>query len=584
MDIKPTEETISHLLGSRRQFEIPRFQREYSWDRKNYEEFFKDMMDNLTIKDGKISINQYFLGTMLFIGDITERTDQGIQVVDGQQRLTTITILFSALSDKFRLIKQNTLSQQIFNYIMTKDDDGNNIRIIKSKTSYPYFAYFIQDRLKEVSQEPTNDEESNIKSTYDYFIQKLDETTLKTMLKYKNGSEGVEALSYVDILKALRDQVLNSTFILISTKDRKQANKIFEILNAKGKRLAHIDLIKNKIFEILKEQEPADFAEDRWNKIKDILNSGNETVGLATFYRHFWISKYKKSYSNRLYEDFNSTIVPKTEEKYKQFLEDMLTNAKCYVQIVNPSREDYSNRKEYFWLVQSLNAINNYFNVVQARIALLALYDIKKRNIIDLKTFKNAILFIENFHFAYNAVFTGRANRLEKIYSTFSIGLRKCTTKLDAQALIYDKLYTPLNGLFPSFDEFSIRFVKLTYSKKDNPSNMKTKYAINKLNNYFSQKEIFEDDGSIEHLVPETEGDYAFNIGNLILLEQPINNDAGQKKYSEKISYYKRSNYAWINRFIEKHHEWDNSFINMRAIEMSKIYYNKILGRDLSTH
>ena len=305
MNIKPYDKTIRDLLGSKRQFLIPRFQREYSWDKKNYQEFFEDMMGNLAINNGKIAANQYFLGTMLFIGNFTEGTDQEIQVVDGQQRLTTITILFSALSDRFAELGEATLSRQIFTYIMTEDDDGKEVRILKSKTSYPFFAYFIQDKEKKIRQEANSEEETCIKETYDYFISQLKEDKLKALLKRKHGSEEVNSLSEIDILKALRDQVLNSTFVSISTTDRDQANRIFEILNAKGKRLADIDLIKNKIFEVLKKEEPADYAEESWKQIKATLNTGKETVGLATFYRHFWISKYKKTYSNKLYDAFN---------------------------------------------------------------------------------------------------------------------------------------------------------------------------------------------------------------------------------------------------------------------------------------
>ncbi len=581
MDIKPADKTIRDLFVSGRQFVIPRFQRDYSWEKKNFQEFFEDMMNNLAIKDGQITSSQYFLGTMLFVGNFAEGTEQEILVVDGQQRLTTITILFSALSDKFCLMGENTLSEQIFKYIMTKDDNGNDVRILKSKTHYPFFAYFIQDRKKGVSQPPSTEEELLIEDTYNYLFQQLSEEKVKSYLKRKHVTINTNELPYVEILKALRDQVLNSTFISISTNDRDQANKIFEILNAKGKRLAHIDLIKNKIFEVLKEQEPADFAEDHWQKIKDTLNTGKENVGLATFYRHFWISKYKKSYSNRLYDDFNS--IPKNETAYKQFLQEMLTNAKYYMQIVNPKRDDYNNRKEYFGLVQSLNAINNSFNVVQIRIALLALYDTKERNIIDFKILKDTIFYLENFHFAYNAVLTGRSNRLEKIYSSFAIELRKCTTKYSAQEVISRKLIAPLNGLYPSFEEFSAKFIKLVFSKKENPFNVRTKYAINKLNCYYSTKDTFEDNGSVEHLIPETADHHTLNIGNLILLEQRLNSIAGQESYKNKVVLYAESDYVWVKDFIQKNPDWNESMIEARAIEMSRVYYTNILKKDTST-
>lgn len=580
MNIKPYDKTVRDLLGSKRQFVIPRFQREYSWDKKNYQEFLEDMLGNLIIKDGRISSSQYFLGTMLFIGDFAEGTEQEIQVVDGQQRLTTITILFSAMSDIFLTLGEQTLSRQLFAYIMTEDDDGNEVRILKSKTSYPFFSYFIQDKEKKMSPDATTEEEHCIKETYEYFRAQLTEAKLKSMLKRKHGSEIVEALSEIDVLKALRDQVLNSTFISISTTDREQANKIFEILNAKGKRLAYIDLIKNKIFEVLNKVEPADFAEETWKNIKETLSFGKESVGLATFYQHFWSSKYKKVSSNKLYEAFNSTI-KKSETEYTEFIKELLKNAKIYMQIVNPKREDYNNRKEYFGIVQSLSCINNYFNVVQVRIALLALFDTKQRGIVDFTMLRDTLSYLENFHFAYNAILANRTNRLEKIYSSFAIALRKSQTKAEAKCVIRDKLVAPLDELFPTFDSFSEKFVALSFTKKDKVSNVKTKYAINKLNSLYSNNEVFANDGTIEHIIPEKEQGNTLNIGNLILLEDNLNDEAGHENYANKCAVYAKSNYIWVKNFVAQHEQWDSSMIEQRAKEMAKVYYTEILKRRL---
>ena len=580
MNIKPYDKTVRDLLGSKRQFVIPRFQREYSWDKKNYQEFLEDMLGNLIIKDGRISSSQYFLGTMLFIGNFAEGTEQEIQVVDGQQRLTTITILFSAMSDIFLTLGEQTLSRQLFAYIMTEDDDGNEVRILKSKTSYPFFSYFIQDKEKKMSPDATTEEEHCIKETYEYFRAQLTEAKLKSMLKRKHGSEIVEALSEIDVLKALRDQVLNSTFISISTTDREQANKIFEILNAKGKRLAYIDLIKNKIFEVLNKVEPADFAEETWKNIKETLSFGKESVGLATFYQHFWSSKYKKVSSNKLYEAFNSTI-KKSETEYTEFIKELLKNAKIYMQIVNPKREDYNNRKEYFGIVQSLSCINNYFNVVQVRIALLALFDTKQRGIVDFTMLRDTLSYLENFHFAYNAILANRTNRLEKIYSSFAIALRKSQTKAEAKCAIRDKLVAPLDELFPTFDSFSEKFVALSFTKKDKVSNVKTKYAINKLNSLYSNNEVFANDGTIEHIIPEKEQGNTLNIGNLILLEDNLNVEAGHENYANKCAVYAKSNYIWVKNFVAQHEQWDSSMIEQRAKEMAKVYYTEILKRRL---
>lgn len=69
MQINPEVKNIRQLLNSKKQFVIPRFQREYSWEKKNYEEFISDIVSGLKIDaDGEIVSDKYFLGTMLFIG------------------------------------------------------------------------------------------------------------------------------------------------------------------------------------------------------------------------------------------------------------------------------------------------------------------------------------------------------------------------------------------------------------------------------------------------------------------------------------------------------------------------------------
>lgn len=581
MNFKPDEKNVRSLLKSSCQFIIPRFQREYSWDKKNYQEFFEDMINNLVVDEGNIKDDQYFLGTMLFVGNFTEKPDKPIEVIDGQQRLTTITILFSVLSDRFRELGEDTLSKQLFNYIMTTDDDGNEVRVLQSKSSYPYFVYYIQDREKTIDALPNTEEENCIQETYEYFLQQTSENALKKLLKKRMGDDIVQSFSHLEILKALRDQVLGCTFISIAAADKDQANKIFAILNAKGKRLAYIDLIKNKIFEELKDGVDGTFAEESWDEIKKLLNSGAETIGMATFFRHYWISKYRRCNASVLYDNFNKTIAKK-KETYKEFLRDLVNNAKNYVKIINPNRADYNNRKEYFWLVQSLSTMNKTFNVVQTRIALLALYDVKERNLISTAQFKKAIITMENFHFAFTAICSMRTNNLEAIYSRFAIDLRKCTNKQETSKVIEERLITPLEKLYPKYNSFKAGFGELIYSKKDLPINVKTKYAVYKLNCYFSSKEIFEDDGSIEHIVSETAGENALNIGNLILLEQELNREAGERDYLGKVYYYKKSNYDWIQKFIKENDAWSEEKIRDRAEKLADIYYKDILKRKVS--
>ena len=170
-------------------------------------------------KNGNIASDQYFLGTMLFVGDCFSDDKAEVDVVDGQQRLTTITILFSVLSDKFLQLGQDVLSKQIFKYIMTYDDNCAEVRILRSKTHYPFFAFYIQERKKENIQEPESEEEQCIKEAYEYLYEALEENKLREFLRKKHSSDFINQLEYIDILKVIRDQVLNTTFVSISTKE-----------------------------------------------------------------------------------------------------------------------------------------------------------------------------------------------------------------------------------------------------------------------------------------------------------------------------------------------------------------------------
>ena len=572
MEIKPTERSIRELLSAQKQYVIPRFQREYSWDKRNYNEFLLDMLGNLKVEGNEISPTNYFMGNMLFVGNADDNAQRQSQVVDGQQRLTTITILFSVLSNIFADLGENKLADNVFRYIMTEDDNGKEVRILKTVTSYPYFSYFIQQREKE-DREANSDEEKSIKETYDFYSKQLKEASLISLMK--KLSVDVTGIHYVDILKALRDQVLMSSIIEIYTSDSSVANRLFEILNAKGKHLSFIDLIKNKIFEHETDLEPADFASETWKEITGLINSGVERVGMATFFRQFWLSKYKSSTSSALFSDFKKTIRP---EDYKDLLRDLKKEARVYQRISNPTREAFEDRKQYYPLVQSLHIFNAYFNVVQVRVPLLALFYAKENGIIRFRTVQRVVNYLEGFHFAYNSILTKSPNRLESIYSKFAIALRGCQDPGQAEQVIQSELFSPLDALFPKYDEFETAFVKVTYTKQDSPLNMKAKYILNKLQCYYQNNSMFDEQGSIEHIIPE-DGGLSINIGNLILLERDLNDLAKDNAYELKKAVYERSSYRWVNEFVNVHAEWTADKIVDRAKDLSKEFYEKVLGR-----
>lgn len=584
MKIDPVTKSIKELLSSGHQFIIPRFQREYSWEKKNNDEFLRDIISNIELQDGKPVVQPYFLGAMLFVGNLSDSTQREIQVVDGQQRLTTITILFSAISDVFVQLGKEDLSQAIFKYVMTSDDDGRPVRTLQPKSSYPFFSYYIQDRGKRESENaPVTEEEMCIKDTYLYFKQQLEEPTLRKLFeKFKVGeASDIKLVEYLELIKALRDQILACVTVTMSSADEKQAYRIFEILNGKGKKLQFIDLIKNKVFEILQETEPVDFAEERWKELREIVSESeaNSGVGLGTFYRHYWQSKYGRAGANQLYDAFKKHI-NESEADYRMFLKDLIYNAKNYIHIVHPNREDFANKKPYYGLVYSFKVLSDYFAVAQVRVVIMALLECHDRKILQLGKLKEVVKYLENFHFAYNALMTNRANVLDPIYSQCAIELRKITDKSKVGEVLQSYLYNKLDALYPDFDAFKERFCKLEYIKRSDSSvNVRTKYAIHQLYCYFQNSELIDDSLTIEHILPESDGGLCYNIGNLIALEENLNGEAGEKNYVSKREIYKHSRYQWVHRFIDQNLEWSDTMIQARAIELAEIYYYEILKR-----
>ena len=572
MKFTPENKTIKTMFRSYPMMSIPNFQREYSWDKYYYNTFFIDILEGIKQEDKKLINTDYFIGTMVFSG--SEKKDESIEVIDGQQRLTVITILLSVLTNKFKNIKEEDLAEATFEYIKTKDDYGRPIPKLKSITSYPYFEAYVQS-IEKTDVEPVTEEEINIKQTYNYFESELEEMKLKGKYDFNENT------LYKDLLIAIRDQILQMNVISILTEAKDSAYEIFEILNAKGKNLASIDLIKNSIYSKFHADDNAKdkIIENKWEGIKTTLRSRNPNIGFATFYRHYWISKYQKTTNSKLYDSFKKHI-KSNKKSYEEFVEDLSTIAETYMKIVSPNIDDYDNRKECNWLIQSLKAIEKTFGVTQARIALLALFELKSNDKISSKAFKDAVNYIENFIFAYTGVLKNQANIYESRFSKLAIKLRESENKSDTNNILKEYLYQEFEDRYPQKEEFLSGFVRLRFSKEESPTNTITKYVLNKISSKLNNSEVYSIDSSIEHIINEDiSNDNTLFIGNLICLEIDLNNEASDLAYEEKLEVYKKSKYNQIRIFCNNYPNFNENDIEERSKILGEYYYDNILNK-----
>lgn len=234
---------------------------------------------------------------------------------------------------------------------------------------------------------------------------------------------------------------------------------------------------------------------------------------------------------------------------------------------------------------ESLISIEKYFGVSQTRIAFLALFEVKEKGYISPRKFKEAIKYIENFVFAYSVVVKNQANIYESRFSNFAIKLRKTESKSETNSIIDEMLYEKFNESFPSYSDFSEKFKVLKFSKRKLGSNIITKYIMKNISLHIEGEDTPRNNSSIEHIIAEDKNNSdTLLIGNLISLEQNINNSAEDLSFDEKLSLYEDSKYSQVQKFCQeyKNKDFTEDTIQKRSEELSQYYYTKILDKPIT--
>ena len=156
LKIESKDSDIESLLDGS-YFHIPRFQRPYSWDDENINDFWTDLIVNKG--------EDYFIGSMV----VYEKSKQQYGVVDGQQHLTTITILLCVLRDEFAKLGNDDLAKGLHQLIERKDRNNVSEYVLKTETSFPYFQEHIQKFSEPEVETQIHAEESNLKNAHTVF-------------------------------------------------------------------------------------------------------------------------------------------------------------------------------------------------------------------------------------------------------------------------------------------------------------------------------------------------------------------------------------------------------------------------------
>ncbi|MCD4718544.1 MAG: DUF262 domain-containing HNH endonuclease family protein [Desulfobacula sp.] len=561
MKIESKDTDIESLLNGSF-FHIPRFQRPYSWDAENISEFWDDLVINKN--------EDYFIGSMV----VYKKAKQQFGVVDGQQRLTTITILLCVIRDEFKKIGNDDLAKGLHQLIERKDRNNQSEYVLKTETSFPYFQEHIQKFSKPEVETEINTEELNLENSHQmfkkYVASAMDSVDSDTTVPEDDRKELKNTK-----LVSIRNSVLNLNVIFVTLDNEDDAYLIFETLNTRGKDLALTDLVKNHFAKHIKARGDVDHAKLKWQQILEMIHNSSADISSDNFIYHFWASRYEAVPLKKLFPKIKKTI---KKAKATGYLNSLLSDVKIYRSIYETSYDWNKNERE---VSQTLWALQ-LFKLSQPVPAVLSLIRSYRNKIIKFGKLRDALLSIEKFHFIFTAVTSSRSSGgISAMYSSFARKLFKANDSQDASneiTILVDKL----KAKNPSFEEFKVAFNEIYYTNSRSKQKKLVRYILRKLSEYYSYKYSVDfDDLTIEHVQPQSNIDEIWDeesigkLGNLIFIDQEMNGKLGTKIFSEKMNLLKKEQYS-IPEFLVAKTEWTPDDVNTHTDKMAEVAYKNI--------
>lgn len=255
-------------------YAIPRYQREYTWSRAQWDALFDDLLENEP---------NYFLGSIICINQSQDALSvQSLELVDGQQRMTTLSLFLAAIYQSFRVQPNLGMEQQIELYnlkhklvLKKKSDQPRLIPQVQNYNQQDYFAVLGKVGILDDVEQMQHAGNRRVLKAYRHFLWRIEQ--------YLQGlSDPVASL------QALLDKVNTATLVKIEVAGHSDAYTLFESLNNRGVPLTAIDLIKNKLLAVLeaKDSGSIDKHYNRWKKVIDAL--GDDYAVQERFFRQYY--------------------------------------------------------------------------------------------------------------------------------------------------------------------------------------------------------------------------------------------------------------------------------------------------------
>ena len=552
MKIKPYDRRVQEMFQSNF-FRIPRFQRPYSWDRGNIEEFWSDVFEG--------SGPGHFIGSMVVYGG----SGADRFVVDGQQRLTTIIIFLAALRNVCAANEEPALAQGIQGIIERQDLNAQKRYVIRSETSYPYLQETVLKFGEADHDAKPSAEELGIQLAF-YFATKGFSDMVAAAAEKVNPRAKKEKVR--KCLEVCRDKLLGLDVITIELEDEDSAYLVFETLNTRGKDLEPKDLIKNHLTRLLPSGVEVDATRDKWNAMLRSLELAD--INVSTFLHHHWLSRNEYVPEKTLFRAVKTKVKKKDAKLY---LDGLASDVARYRKIVNPGSFQWNN--EATPIKDSLAALR-IFKVTQPNPLLLSLLRALDEERISLKQARETINAIERFHFMYTAV-AGQSSSggVSKMYAAAA---RELTNEPDEQkrAKVLTEFRDKLKARIPDLALIATKLDDLRYGPGETRDRALLKYALSKIDRSL-RKDAVVDYGkmTIEHIASQNPpaGTPAAakvpNIGNLILVSEALNGKLKNKPFADKTKILTENGLP-LDEHVTKAKTWGDAEIDARTMWIAK--------------
>ncbi len=550
-------EDLKELLSNGKTYSVPPYQRDYSWKEEHWEDLWEDLMAVYTHGE------DHYMGAVVL--ETGER--KHYRVIDGQQRLTTLSILVLACVDHLYTwakegveVAQNEERAQLLESLYLGAKDPSTLRITpKLKLNANDDDFFqlniAQRKAPQGGLRGLRDSELKLWKCFQFFREKVDQ-------KFGREKSGAKVAAFVGEVVTER-----LVFISVRVQDQLSAYTVFETLNARGLELTETDLLKNYLLSLADRLSASQMEPvlKQWARITSRVG----IAGFPEFLRHHFNSQRAFVRQKQLFKTIKKDVT--TLDQVFSLLDRLEADAAWY--------EALNDHNSGFWLdypgAREHVRVLALFNVSQYTPLVLAAKDVFK----EPQDMAEVLKYIAVVSVRFNGVGRRSTHMLEEVYNKAALGIRNGTVRT------LTEVRQSLKPIYIPDEEFEADFRALRL-KNRGIWGKRLRYLLAKIERQLSGSDINDEamTATVEHILPENPGEAGWQhftpemhersydrFGNYSLLERTLNGKvAANASFDVKQSAYEESQYR-TSKDLTQYEEWTEQTIDNRQQALARV-------------